>query len=148
MDAPEARRLDMTTANSRRMKALLLDDDVLVLRMLGTALEARGFDVRAATDGESGTALMLDELLDLDVVVTSLDLPERDGRSILRLVRGAGGERDLGLVMLGGGTDEATRAELLALGADAVVEKASGTGAVADLVEAVASFARLDLLAA
>lgn len=138
----------MTTANSRRMKALLLDDDVVVLRLLGTALEARGFDVRAATDGESGTALMLDELLDLDVVVTSLSLPARDGRSILRLVRGAGGERDLGLVMLGGGTDEATRAELLALGADAVVEKASGTGAVADLVEAVASFARLDLLAA
>ncbi len=138
----------MTTANSRRMKALLLDDDVVVLRLLGTALEARGFDVRAATDGESGTALMLDELLDLDVVVTSLSLPARDGRSILRLVRGAGGERDLGLVMLGGGTDEATRAELLSLGADAVVEKASGTGAVADLVEAVASFARLDLLAA
>jgi DNA-binding response OmpR family regulator len=138
----------MTTATTRKPKALLLDDDVVVLRLLGTALEARGFDVRAATDGQSGTSLLLDELLDLDVVVTSLDLPERDGRAILRLVRQAGGERDLGLVLLGGRTDEATRAELLSLGADAVVERTSGHDAVADLVEAVASFARLDLLAA
>jgi DNA-binding response OmpR family regulator len=138
----------MTTTTTRKPKALLLDDDVVVLRLLGTALEARGFEVRAATDGESGTSLLIDELLDLDVVVTSLDLPARDGRAILKLVRQAGGERDLGLVMLGGGTDDATRAELLSLGADAVVERTSGPGAVADLIEAVAGFSRLDLLAA
>ena len=139
----------MTTATTtRKPKALLLDRDTVVLRLLGTALEARGFDVRAATDGESGTALLLDELLDLDVVVTALDLPARDGRSLLRLVRQAGGERELGLVLLGGATDDATRAELLGLGADAVVERSSGPSAVADLVEAVAGFSRLDLLAA
>ncbi len=138
----------MTTATTRKPKALLLDEDVVVLRLLGTALEARGFEVRAATDGESGTALLLDELMDLDVVVTSLELPARDGRALLRLVRQAGGERDLGLVLLGGATDDATRAELLSLGADAVAARSAGTGAVADLVEAVASFARLDLLAA
>ena len=138
----------MTTTTSRRPRALLLDADVVVLRLLGIALEERGFDVRAATDGAAGTALLLDELLDLDVVVTSLDLPERDGRSLLRLVRQAGGERELGLVLLGRATDEATQAELLALGADAVVERASGPGAVADLVEAVAGFSRLDLLLA
>lgn len=137
-----------TTTTPRKPKALLLDRDTVVLRLLGTALEARGFDVRAATDGESGTALLLDELLDLDVVVTALDLPARDGRSLLRLVRQAGGERELGLVLLGGATDDATRAELLGLGADAVVERSSGTAAVADLVEAVAGFSRLALLAA
>lgn len=137
-----------TTTTTRKPKALLLDGDTVVLRLLGTALEARGFDVRAATDGESGTALLLDELLDLDVVVTALDLPARDGRSLLRLVRQAGGERELGLVLLGGATDEATRAELLGLGADAVVERSSGPSAVADLVEAVAGFSRLALLAA
>jgi DNA-binding response OmpR family regulator len=134
------RRLIMTDTTMRRPRALLLDGDIVVIRLLGIALEARGFDVRAATDGESGLALLLDELLELDVVVTALDLPERDGRSLLHLVRHAGGERDLGLVVLGGGTDAATRAELLALGADAVVERTSGPLAVAALVEAVAGF--------
>lgn len=136
----------MTAA--RRPRALLLDGDVVVLRLLGIALEARGFEVRAATDGESGLALLLDELLDLDVVVSALDLPRRSGRALLSLVRQAGGERDLGMVLLGGATDDATRAELLRLGADAVVERASGPGAVAALVEAVAGFARPELLAA
>lgn len=137
-----------TTITTRRPRALLLDDDVVVLRLLGIALEERGFDVRAATDGESGLSLLLDELLDLDVVVTSLGLPELDGRSLLRLVRHAGGERDLGLVLLGDGTDDATRAELLWLGADAVAERASGPMAVAALVEAVAGSARPARLAA
>jgi CheY-like chemotaxis protein len=130
----------MTDMTTRRPRALLLDDDLVVIRLLGTALEARGFDVRAATDGESGLALLLDELLDLDVVVTALRLPGRDGASFLRLVRQAGGERDLGLVVLGGGAGGATQAELLSLGADAVVERASGLSAVATLVEAVAGF--------
>jgi DNA-binding response OmpR family regulator len=138
----------MTTTTTRRPRALLLDDDLVVLRLLGIALEERGFDVRAATDGESGLSLLLDELLDLDVVVTALDLPERDGRSLLRLVRRAGGERDLGLVVLGAGTDDATRAELLSLGADVVVDRTSGTIAIAALVEAVAGFSEPRRLAA
>jgi DNA-binding response OmpR family regulator len=152
MDRAEPRRLDMTTATTttttRRPRALLLDDDVTVLRLLGTALEARGFDVRAATDGESGLSLLLDELLELDVVVSALDLPRRSGRALVELIRKAGGERDLGVVLLGGATDDATKAELLRLGADMVVERTSGPAVVAALVEAVAGFSRLDLAAA
>jgi DNA-binding response OmpR family regulator len=138
----------MTTTTTRRPRALLLDNDLVVLRLLGIALEERGFDVRAATDGESGLSLLLDELLDLDVVITALDLPGRDGRSLLRLVRDAGGERDLGLVLLGAGTDDATRAELLSLGADMVIERMSGPIAIAALVEAVAGFSEPGHLAA
>ena len=137
-----------TTTTTRRPRALLLDDDVVVLRLLGTELEARGFEVRAATDGDSGVSLLLDELLELDVVVSALELPRRSGRALVELIRKAGGERDLGLVLLGGATDEATRAELLALGADLVVERTSGPGVVANLVEAVAGFARPELAAA
>ena len=137
-----------TTTASRRPRALLLDDDVVVLRLLGIALEARGFEVRAATDGESGLSLLLDELLDLDVVVSALDLPRRSGRALVELIRKAGGERELGVVLLGGATDAATKAELLRLGADMVVERTSGPTVVAALVEAVAGFSRLDLAAA
>jgi len=137
-----------TTTASRRPRALLLDDDVVVLRLLGIALEARGFEVRAATDGESGLSLLLDELLDLDVVVSALDLPRRSGRALVELIRKAGGERELGVVLLGGATDAATKAELLRLGADMVVERTSGPTVLAALVEAVAGFSRLDLAAA
>ena len=131
----------MTTSTTRPPRALLLDHDLATLHRLGTSLEAAGFEVRAATDGEGGLSLLLDELLDLDVVVSALDLPGRDGRALLRLVRRDGGERALGLVVLAGGADEATRAELLALGADAVVDRAAATAEVTRLVGAVAGFA-------
>src|SRR5512134_1770150 len=83
-----------------RPTALLLDDDPAVLRLLGRALAAHGLEVLAATEGASGLELLLDELLHLDVLVIDLDLPGRDGWAMLRLIRGAGGEEDLGVVVL------------------------------------------------
>jgi CheY-like chemotaxis protein len=135
------------TAPTRNPKALLLDDDATVLRLLGTALEARGLDLRAATDGEGGLALLVDELLDLDVLVVDLELPGRDGRTLLRLVRNAGGERELGIVVLAGSVDAGVRDELLALGADVVVDRRAGHAAAAEAIAAVAGVAPLAVAA-
>lgn len=128
----------MNATNTKRPKALLLDDDTSVLRSIGTALESRGYDVRAATDGVDGVQALLDELLDLDVVVADLDLPGRDAWSLLHLVRGAGGERDLGMVVLAR-VEPGVRGQLLALGADVVVDPAQGPSAVLEAVRAVAA---------
>jgi DNA-binding response OmpR family regulator len=130
----------MTTSSATRTpKALLLDDDPAVLRLLGTALEARGYAVRAAVDGEGGLSLLLDELLGLDVLVVDADLPGRDARALLHLVRWAGGERELPVVVLAGPLDARGRDELLALGADAVVDRRAGHLAA---LAAIASAAR------
>jgi CheY-like chemotaxis protein len=126
------------TPTGRSPRALLLDDDATVLRLLGTALEARGLEVRAASEGEGGLALLLDELLDLDVLVVDLELPGRDGWELLHLVRRAGGERDLGIVVLAGDPTPAVREQLLALGADLVVDRRAGPAAAAEAVCALA----------
>jgi len=109
-----------------RPKALLLDDDPAVLRLLGRTLAARGLEVLAATEGAGGLDLLLDELLELDVLIVDLDLPGRDGWAMLRLIRGAGGEEDLGVVVLADRPGAAVRARLLALGADEVADRADG----------------------
>ncbi len=127
-----------STKAKRNPKALLLDDDSNVLRLLGTALEDRGFAVRAATDGDAGLSLLLDELLDLDVLVVDLELPARDGWALLHLVRRAGGERDLGVVVLASGPERGVSDQLLALGADMVVDRRAGHAVVAEAVSAVA----------
>jgi DNA-binding response OmpR family regulator len=121
-------------ATTRPPKALLLDDDPTVLRLLGTTLSARGFEVRAARDGEAGLELLLDELLDLDVLVVDRELPLRDGASLLRLVREAGGERDLSIVLLADRPAAGDADALLALGADAVVDRAAGPKAAVDAI--------------
>lgn len=128
----------MNATTSRRPKALLVDDDPTVLRLLGTALEARGFDVRAALDAASGVEILTDELLDLDVLVADADLPGLDGAALVHLVRHAGGERDLGLVLLAGDAPRALRRRLVALGADAVVDRALGHEAAAEVVARLA----------
>src|SRR5512138_2963170 len=128
----------MNATTSRRPKALLLDGDPTVLRLLGTALEARGFDVLAASDAQSGIELLTDELLDLDVLVAASDLPGRDAESLVDLVRRAGGEADLGIVVLAGEPSGALRTRLFALGADAVVDRALGPEAAADVVAGLA----------
>lgn len=115
----------------RSLRALVLDDDEAALRAARRSLEHAGFDVLAARDGTSGLDLLLGELLHLDVLVADLDLPHRDARSLAHLVRRAGGERDLALVVLVRTATAAERAELLALGVDAVVDRSEGPRAVA-----------------
>ncbi len=130
------------TPTPERPKALLIDDDPIVLRLLPCALQARGFEVLAARDRASGLGLLLDEILDLDVLVLDLDLPARAGWALLNLVRGAGGERDLGIVVLGSGVDAPRRAQLLGLGADAVVDRSAGPEAATRAVAAAAAARR------
>jgi DNA-binding response OmpR family regulator len=118
-------------SQTRRLAALVLDDDPAALRAMRRALAARRFRVSCATDGDAGLALLLDELLHLDVLVVASDLPRRDARALADLVRRAGGERELALVVVADEATAASRAELLALGVDAVVERSAGGAALA-----------------
>ena len=106
------------------------------------ALEARCVSVLSASDGTSGLHLLLDELLGLDVLVTDADLPDRDARSFAELIRRAGGEQDLAIVVLTSGASAAQRAELLALGVDAVIDRARGPEAAARAVMEVVAARR------
>lgn len=126
----------------RRARALVLDPDPAARAALRKALAARRFSVLAAADGERGTARLLDALLGLDVVVIDLELPGRDARAFTRLVRDAGGERDLAIVVRAELVTPALRAELLALGADAVVDRGDGADAAAAAALAVVTAAR------
>ncbi len=130
----------INTLPEQRLRALVLDDDAATLHDIRRSLEARRFSVVSAGDGTSGLDLLLAELLDLDVLVTDVDLPHRDARSFAELVRCAGGERDLAIVVLATEANPALRSELLALGVDAVVERSAGPEAAAAAVhDAVAA---------
>jgi CheY-like chemotaxis protein len=122
---------NLESAQERRLRALLLDADEGALRAARRSLEHAGFEVLCARDGKAGLELLLGELLDLDVLVADLELPERDARSLARLIRGPGGERDLAFVVPVHAATPALRAELSALGVDAVVDRSEGPRAVA-----------------
>src|SRR5512139_2376557 len=86
-----------TTAETNTRRALVLDRDPA---SLAQALEARRVETVTASDGDAGLVRLLDELLSLDVLVMALDLPGRDARALARLIRKAGNEQDLVLVVV------------------------------------------------
>jgi DNA-binding response OmpR family regulator len=133
------------TPNDRNPRALLLAEDREALQSLSAAFQRRGFDVLTASDGARGLEVLLDNLLSLDVLVTDLDLPGRDGASLLRLVRVAGGEHELAILLRCAGLSWGDRGVLRALGADAVVSRTDGADAIAALAgEAIAARAAGD----
>ena len=64
---------------------LIVEDEAPLRMALQDALEAEGYSVRAARDGEEGLDLALKE--DFDVILLDLMLPKRDGFSVLKALR-------------------------------------------------------------
>lgn len=120
-------------APGRRRRALVVDDDDLARRMLGAILRLEGFQVVTADDGLAGLRALVDEVLDLDVLVTDVRMPGMDGAELVRRVRQVGGERDLGIVVVTAAPPDA--AHLSRLGVDAVIGKTDGVDAIAAAVD-------------
>jgi DNA-binding response OmpR family regulator len=127
------------TTTTRNPGALLLAEDPEALRDLSAALRRRGFEVLTAQDGIRGVEVLLDALFSLDVVVVDHGLPGRGGAALLELVRVAGGERDLAVVLRAAGLSWHEEQRLRALGADDVVSPGvSADAAASAAAEAVA----------
>jgi DNA-binding response OmpR family regulator len=67
------------------MKILVIDDDVLMLRMMARALAADGHDVTTATDGEHAIALYNENRHDL--VITDIVMPNQEGLETILTLR-------------------------------------------------------------
>jgi DNA-binding response OmpR family regulator len=69
-------------------RVLVVEDERKILRGLERGLEAAGYEVVSATNGETGYGLALRE--PLDCMVLDLLLPGKDGIEVLRELRAAG----------------------------------------------------------
>lgn len=129
--------------SARARRALVVDDDALVRRMLADALADRGFEVVTATDGNDGLRVLSEELLALDLLVTDVFMPGMDGEQFVKMIRRAGGEADLAIVVVTGKMEPGLEPRLEVAGADAVLDKALGPELVAQAADAVLERKRL-----
>lgn len=67
------------------MKALVVDDDPLSLRLLRNYLEKWGYEVTQATDGAAAWALLQED--DYPLVIADWMMPEMDGVDLVRRIR-------------------------------------------------------------
>ncbi|MGE0733225.1 MAG: response regulator [Alphaproteobacteria bacterium] len=66
-------------------RVLLIDDETLVLATLSAALRDAGHEVVEARDGRRGLAALAEQPVDL--VVTDILMPERDGIEVILEIR-------------------------------------------------------------
>ncbi len=69
-----------TMADNQTFRALVVDDDAIVLRMVSFALEQEGFVCDSATDGMQARVLMDNRQYDL--LVTDLRMPNKHGHAL------------------------------------------------------------------
>jgi two-component system KDP operon response regulator KdpE len=103
---------------SERSRILVVDDETQITRVLKTTLNAQGYEVRTAMDGESGCQAAFDWLPDL--IITDLCMPGTTGVELCRTVRK---RSQTPIIVLSVRGEEKNKVEALDAGADDYVTK-------------------------
>lgn len=100
------------------MKALVVDDEKLIVKGIKFSLEQDGMEVDCAYDGRE--ALELAKRTEYDIVLLDIMLPEQDGFEVCRAIREFS---EMPIIMLTAKTDDMDKILGLEYGADDYIEK-------------------------
>jgi two-component system, OmpR family, KDP operon response regulator KdpE len=103
-------------------RVLVVDDDPQILRAVGTSLQARGYDVSTAGNGESALSLLSGDS-GVDLVVLDLGLPGIDGQELIQRIRG---RSNIPIIVLSVRQTQEEKVTALDSGADDYVTKPFG----------------------
>jgi DNA-binding NtrC family response regulator len=92
-------------------KAIVIDDDVATLELMKFQLEAEGFNVTTAENGQAGINFVAET--EFDIILTDLNLPDFDGIEMVRRCKEISPDTEIIMITGFGSTDktiEATKA--------------------------------------
>lgn len=98
------------------MRAMVLDDEEDVRRLLGLMVSRLGFDVSEGANGQEGLDL-LQEPTPVDVILLDWRMPEMDGPAFLKAVQKNPAHKNIPVMMLTGLNEMDDVATALKLGA-------------------------------
>jgi two-component system KDP operon response regulator KdpE len=110
---------DQRVADHRRI--LIVDDEPQITRVLHTSLDAHGYDLRVANDGD--TALQIARDWTPDLMITDLSMPVMDGLELCRRFRR---NSNAPIIVLSVKGEERTKVQALDAGADDYITKPFG----------------------
>jgi two-component system, OmpR family, alkaline phosphatase synthesis response regulator PhoP len=102
-------------------RILVVDDDKQIVRLVQSYLEQAGYAVLTAADGTTALRIIRTERPDL--VVLDLMLPDLDGWSVTRAVRGDANQAALPIIMLTARVEDTDKIVGLEIGADDYIAK-------------------------
>lgn len=113
-------------------RILIIDDEFQITRVLKQSFGAHRYDVRTASNGESGIELFRD--FNPDLVITDLSMPEMSGIEVCREIRKTS---EVPIIVLSVKGEELTKVEALDAGADDYMTKPFGMNELLARVRAV-----------
>lgn len=125
-----------------REHLLLIEDDADLIQSLRLALERENYSVDHALSGLEGLSKVLEQPPDL--LLLDLNLPDMDGLSICREIRGNQATRDLPIIMLTARAQEHDRILGLDLGADDYIVKPFSVRELRSRIQALLRRRQLD----
>jgi CheY-like chemotaxis protein len=119
---------------AREVRILCVDDDPLILQMLGDILRFHGYTVLTALDGEAGLDSALCERPDL--IFLDVMMPGIDGFEVCRLLKAHPDLKSIPVIILTAMNDTKLSARAFQVGALLALQKTAETTAVLRTIEA------------
>lgn len=111
----------MNTGDSARPTVLVVEDEDVLIELLRGMLEANGFSVMTAMDGQEAINLYREHFQDISIVLTDMGLPLKGGwevlEEVLKINPGAK------VICASGFLDSSIRDEMIASGAVEFIQK-------------------------
>lgn len=101
---------------TRPVRALVVDDDPLLLGLLSAFLRSRGYEVESCEDGEAALARL--GRGGIDLVVTDRHMPRMDGLELCRAMRALPGDGYVYCIMLTASVEEKSLVDAMEAGVD------------------------------
>ena len=117
-----------------RPRLLVVDDSVTTRTLEKSILEAAGYEVLTAVDGEAGWRLLQEQGVDL--VVSDIEMPRMDGFALTEAIRRSPRFAELPVVLFSSLASEQDRSRGIEVGADAYIVK--GAFDQDDLIKTIA----------
>jgi CheY-like chemotaxis protein len=126
--------LESTPSEPDQIKILCVDDDPLILQMLGDMLRLRGYTVLTAPDGEACLDVVTRERPDL--ILLDVMMPGIDGFEVCRLLKADAGLKNIPIVILTAMSDTQVSGRAFEAGAVLALQKTADTKTVFRTIEA------------
>jgi DNA-binding response OmpR family regulator len=121
------------TKSSGPQRVLVVEDEKAILQFVSRVLEFEGYRVSQASDGETGLKILNE--MKVDMIVLDLQLPARDGFSLLEEIKSQPQLSAIPVLVLSASAEAAKRERAYQLGANKYLVKPIS---ITDLKENVA----------
>lgn len=117
----EERQEQSAVPKGKNETVLIVEDEELLVELIRSMLEANGYSVLSAANGEEGIETFIREQQNISLVISDLGLPKANGITVLKEIKKISPK--MKFILASGFIEPSERAVILELGADLIINK-------------------------